>query len=862
MVRLRTLGALDLTAERQTDGLRNLLQQPKRVGLLAYLRLRASGGPVRRDTLLGVFWPELSQERGRRALSQALYVLRQSLGNGLVEAVGQESVGVDPTKIWCDVSRFEEALSEGNPEEALTLYRGDLLEGFFLPDAPEFERWLEEERARLKTLAAAAARGLADREETAGNLIGAARWARRSVQLMPYDERAAVHLIELLIDAGDRSGAQQEFRQYRDRLRADLEIEVPAELERTLFARPSPPPIVQASAAAPPPANAAPESWEPRVPRRRARSWRSPALVLTVIMASVLLTAVVANESILRQGSGDPARLLVAAITNRTGDGTLAPLARMTSDWLSTEIARTGRVRVVPPVHAQQVLAEVEVEGDTSSLAALLAAAARTDASFVMGGNLFGTADSASLEVFGLDPRTGEIAFVLEPVPVTTIAAPQDALEQLRDAALVALSIQLDERLPQWMARASHPPSYESYARYSGALDLFLEGTWAAQAEATERLIDAWRADTAFTVPLIWALLGMLNTDQGDRADSVAHALEASESSLAEWDDAMLHYVLAWLHGDLRARYRWAGEVVKLAPNSEWRILLAGAAADVGCRDEALSLLSEMDSRSGFVDRGEFGYWSLRLDMRHLKGDTAGEDRDALLAQAQLSDELYPGHAYRALVARIRVAARAGDVQTLEQRLGEVRSLGRAANNVYMKLFYWGPFDLSPDNPERQTILDSAWAWYEDRTQEYRNTCPYKNARFNLLYHSERWQEAEVALDDLTASGCVEFPAYGMYRAPLTAHLGDIDRARAITDSFPWISHMGTIQLASQAFWKARIEAIAGEPARAVVYLRAANREGVPYGALFENTARVDFAAMWDYGPLQRLLQDRTCNGS
>jgi len=862
MVKLRTLGALDLTAEGQADGLRNLLQQPKRVGLLAYLRLRASVGPVRRDTLLGVFWPDLSQERGRRALSQALYVLRQSLGNGLVEAVGQDAVGVDPTRIWCDASRFEEALAEGDPEEALTLYRGDLLEGFFLPDAPEFERWLDEERTRLKTLAADAARGLADREEAAGNPLGAARWARRSVQLMPYDERSAVRLIDLLIDAGDRSGAQQEFRQYRDRLRADLEIEPPAELERTLFARRSPPPPVRTGTSTSPPATAAPESWEPQAPQWRARSWKAPAVVLTVLMASVLLTAVVANESIWRQGSGDPARLFVAAITNQTGDSTLAPLARMASDWLSTEIARTGHVRVVPPVHAQQLLSEIEVEGDTSTLAALLAAAARTDASFVMGGNLFGTADSASLEVFGLDPRTGEFAFVLEPIPVTTTAAPQDALERLRDAALVALSVQLDERLPQWMARASHPPSYESYARYSSALDLFLEGTWAAQAEATELLIDAWRADTAFTVPLIWALLGMMNTDQGDRADSVAHTLEANGSSLAEWDDAMLRYVLAWLHGDLRARYRWANEVVESAPNSEWRILLAGAAADVGCRDEALSILDAMDSRSGFVDRGEFGYWSLRLDMQHLRGDTAGEHRDALLAQAQLSDEMYPGHVYRALVAQIRVAASSGDVPTLERRLGELRSLGRAAHSAYMKLFYWGPFDLAPDRPERQTILDSAWAWYEDRTQEYRNTCAYRNARFNLLYQSERWQEAEVALDDLTASGCLVFPAYSMYRAPLAAHLGNVDLARAITDSFPWTSHMGSIQLGSQAFWKARVEAIAGEPARAVVYLRAANREGVPYGALFENTARIDFGAMWDYGPLQQLLQSRSCSSS
>jgi DNA-binding SARP family transcriptional activator len=179
LVRLRTLGALDLTAEGRDSGLRRLLQQPKRLGLLVYLRLHASAGPVRRDTLLATFWPDLPQDRGRRALSQALYTLRKSLGDGLLDADGGDAVSVDPAGIWCDASRFEEALAEGNPEEALALYGGDLLAGFFVPDAPGFEHWADAERTRLKDLAAHAASALAEREEAAANLSGAARWARR-----------------------------------------------------------------------------------------------------------------------------------------------------------------------------------------------------------------------------------------------------------------------------------------------------------------------------------------------------------------------------------------------------------------------------------------------------------------------------------------------------------------------------------------------------------------------------------------------------------------------------------------------------------------------------------------------------------
>jgi hypothetical protein len=459
--------------------------------------------------------------------------------------------------------------------------------------------------------------------------------------------------------------------------------------------------------------------------------------------------------------------------------------------------------------------------------------------------------------VFGVDPTSGQVAFVLDPIPVT-IAQPEDALERLREATLVALAVQFDRRLGEWLHRASPPPSYAAYQRYSDALDLFLEGTWEAQEQATDQLIEAWRADTTFTVPLIWALLGMLNTNQGDRADSVAHHV-AADASLAEWDFAMLQWVLAWLHGDLKARYRWANRIVALTPNTEWRVLLAGSAAAVGCRAEALSVLRAMDRRSGLLERGEFGYWMLRMDIRHLLGDTDGELRDASLAETELGDELYPGQGYRILVARIRAAAKDGDVDRLQRHLGEARAQGRGAHAVYLKLLYWGPFDLEPRRLEHRIIVDSAWAWYEDRAPKERQRCWYRLARFNLLYHSTRWEEAAREFEQLTRAECLPYPEYGMYRAPLAAHLGDIDRARAITDSFPWETHMGTVQLGSQNFWKARVEAVAGEPTRALVHLRAANRKGVPYAALYENTAPVDFASMWDYEPFRQLRAERQC---
>src|SRR5688572_15826110 len=148
MIELRVLGSLSLRASDGKD-LEALVRQSKRMALLAYLADAAPHGFHRRDTLLALFWPELDAARARGALNQALYVLRTALGEHAIVTRGDDEVGVNDAALTCDAVQFEDAV-EGRPEEALTLYRGDFLDGFFVSDAPAFEQWVETERARLR----------------------------------------------------------------------------------------------------------------------------------------------------------------------------------------------------------------------------------------------------------------------------------------------------------------------------------------------------------------------------------------------------------------------------------------------------------------------------------------------------------------------------------------------------------------------------------------------------------------------------------------------------------------------------------------------------------------------------------------
>lgn len=235
MIRFRALGAVELL-DAAGRSLHPVLAQPKRLALLAYLAMASPRGFHRRDTLMGLFWPEMDDERARGALNQAVYHLRQSLGRDVIVSRGPADLGVDSARLWCDVAAFEDALAAGDARHSLDLYGGDLLKGFFLSDAVEWERWLEEERARLRVRAADGAWGLAEAAADAGIPGEAAFWGRRSVALASGDEHRLRQLITLLDETGDRVGAVGAYEEAVERWSRDAGIE-PSPETRELIAR-------------------------------------------------------------------------------------------------------------------------------------------------------------------------------------------------------------------------------------------------------------------------------------------------------------------------------------------------------------------------------------------------------------------------------------------------------------------------------------------------------------------------------------------------------------------------------------------------------------------------------------------------
>ncbi|MGH7585235.1 MAG: AfsR/SARP family transcriptional regulator, partial [Gemmatimonadales bacterium] len=268
-MRIHVLGGLFV--ERDGRVLSGAAAQPRRLAVLALLARSGQRG-LTREKLLGFLWADQEEERGRRALTQALYALRQELGSEDT-ITGAKDLRLNPDLVTMDVAEFSAALAEGRVEEAVQHYQGAFLDGFHLSGAEEFERWVDQERQALAQEYSEALRQLAVRSGERGESDSAVRWWKRLAAHDPLDSRTSLALMRALEAAGDRAGALQHARIHElllqehldlppDRDVAALAAEIRGRQERGEAAPASPPPA-QAGTAAPAPR---PSAQAPREP--------------------------------------------------------------------------------------------------------------------------------------------------------------------------------------------------------------------------------------------------------------------------------------------------------------------------------------------------------------------------------------------------------------------------------------------------------------------------------------------------------------------------------------------------------------------------------------------------------------------
>ena len=219
MLRLTTLGP---TSSR-LDGteLKHFAAHKQKFALLVYIAVE---GPVSRDRVISLFWPEREEERARHSLSQVLYALRREFGDKCFRFEG-ESLGVELEQVVIDALEFEAAARQGAWDRAVESYQGLFLEQFYLPRTREFNEWLDNYRTRLGRLANKAFSRAVQAQRDLGDIDDAAAIAGRWVGLAPLEDEAQHAHIALLAQLGRRNEALRHYDGYRDRLARELQVE-------------------------------------------------------------------------------------------------------------------------------------------------------------------------------------------------------------------------------------------------------------------------------------------------------------------------------------------------------------------------------------------------------------------------------------------------------------------------------------------------------------------------------------------------------------------------------------------------------------------------------------------------------------
>lgn len=193
-------------------------------------------GPLERDAIGAVFWPELPTKKMRNSFHTTLHRIRRAVGaDAVVADDGQYRLG--DADYWFDIEEFEALVERARLlpphdwqaetlwQRAVTLYRGDFL--------PEVERpWCIPRREALREAYLEALIGVARCHEARGEFERAIAWYRRTLEMDELREDVHQRIMHCYAEAGRRSEALGQYHRCQEILRRELQVEPSVETEQ------------------------------------------------------------------------------------------------------------------------------------------------------------------------------------------------------------------------------------------------------------------------------------------------------------------------------------------------------------------------------------------------------------------------------------------------------------------------------------------------------------------------------------------------------------------------------------------------------------------------------------------------------
>lgn len=235
--------------------------------LLAYLAVEADR-PHTREALAGLLWPDYPNSSALNNLRDALSALRQTIGDrqaappfllitrDQIQFNRLSDYDVDVIELIRLTSGAERSLSD--VQVAVALFHGRFLEGFTCDSAP-FEEWTLLKHEQAQWVVINALRWLSGYFENHNEYDQAINYARKQLELEPWDEAGHRQLMRAQALSGQRSAALAQFESCRRLLASELSVDPSAEtislyesIRDQTFVLPFQPPAVESAPGANP----------------------------------------------------------------------------------------------------------------------------------------------------------------------------------------------------------------------------------------------------------------------------------------------------------------------------------------------------------------------------------------------------------------------------------------------------------------------------------------------------------------------------------------------------------------------------------------------------------------------------------
>lgn len=238
-VRVYTLGRFEIQTDDEPLASEGKAQR-KPIELLKAL-IAHGGRNVRFDKLIGILWPEPTQDGGHKALEITIHRLRRLLGSDAAVRIGDRHASLDPSTVWVDAWALERELAPmatatslapqeiermaAGADRMLALYRGHFLAG------DGADAWHIPLRTRLSGYFERYALRVGEYWEGTGQWPRAADLYQRVIELDPIAETFYRRQMACLQAQGRRAEAAEVFRRCRHALSVTLGVRPNAETD-------------------------------------------------------------------------------------------------------------------------------------------------------------------------------------------------------------------------------------------------------------------------------------------------------------------------------------------------------------------------------------------------------------------------------------------------------------------------------------------------------------------------------------------------------------------------------------------------------------------------------------------------------